>query len=72
METNVYFGGLAWQEGAGKEPEDARGVLNFHQSSGGIDIHICKNIMCRSLPFKSFSTQITLIISLIDPKDNDN
>lgn len=32
-----------------KEPGDAGGVLNFHQGSGGMNIHICKNIMCRSV-----------------------
>lgn len=48
-ETNVYFRGLERQGVAGNGPEDARGVLNFHQGSGRIDIHTCKNIMCRSL-----------------------
>lgn len=55
METNVYFGGLEWQGGAGKEPEEARGALSLHQGSDGIDIHICKDIMCRSLHMTTYN-----------------
>lgn len=42
IETNVYFGGVEGMGGTVKEPEDAGGVLNFHQGSSGMDMHICK------------------------------
>lgn len=47
--------GLECQGGAGKEPEEARGVLNLYQDSDGIDIHICKDIMCRSLYMTTYN-----------------